>query len=161
MEALIWVAVIGLLAWLTLSRSREELARLQVEVAARRLLVGLEQGRDAAERLARPCALELTPQGWRGAGSAAAEACEGVDLALQEGLLPVELLLAHSFAGPVQFTANGLAIDGGTAVVGASGTELVRCVVMAPPLGVARLGRYGGEVDGRPDPSRCLPDPGV
>lgn len=158
LQALVSLAVIGTLAWLALGRSHEVLARLQVELAARRLLVGLERGREAAERIGQPCGLKLTPEGWRGAATAAAEACDGGDLTLQEGLLPVQLRLEHSFAAAVKFTANGLAIDGGTAVVGASGTELVRCVVMSPPLGVTRLGRYTGQPGGRPDPARCLPD---
>jgi len=156
---MVTLSVLGILALVGLGQGREELARLQVEMAARRLMVGVERGRDAAERLARPCSMELGVQGWRGADTTAAEACLGAETALQEGLTPASLQLAHSFAGPVRFTANGLAIDGGTAVVGASGTSLVRCLVMSPPLGVTRLGRYGGSVTARPDAGQCRPDP--
>ena len=158
-EALVTISVLGILALLGLGQGRQELARLQVELAARRLLVGVERGRDAAERMGQPCALELSAEGWRGAGTAAAAACQGAETALQEGLMAAALQLGHSFAGPVEFTANGLAIDGGTAVVGASDTALVRCLVMSPPLGVTRLGRYEGSVTARPEASLCLPDP--
>lgn len=158
-EALVTLSVLGILALLGLGHGREELARLQVEMAARRLMVGVERGRDAAERRAAPCALELGEEGWRGAETAVAAACGGAETALQEGIAPATLELAHTFAGPVEFTANGLAVDGGTVVVGASGTALVRCLVMSPPLGVTRLGRYGGSVSARPDPALCQPDP--
>lgn len=156
---MVTLSVLGILALVGLGQGRDELARLQVEMAARRLMVGVERGRDAAERLARPCAMELGVEGWRGAGTTAAVACPGADTDLQEGLAPASLQLAHSFAGPVRFTANGLAIDGGTAVVGADGTTLVRCLVMSPPLGVTRLGRYGGGITARPDAGQCRPDP--
>ncbi len=160
-EVLVTVAVIGLMASLGLGDAGDQLARLQVETAARRLVVGIERGRDAAEYTAQGCALVLEPEGWRGASASGVPACEGADTPFGEGLLPSELLVGSSFAGPVRFTANGLAIDGGTVVVGHAGTGLVRCVVMSLPLGVTRVGRYAGPVTARPLADRCTPDPSL
>lgn len=123
-------------------------------------MVGLERGRDAAEQSGEPCALVLDPdQGWLGMATSSAMACRGADTPLHEGLWPAELQVNHTFAGPVEFTANGLAIDGGTVVVGHPGTELVRCVVMSPPLGVTRIGRYAGASAGMPNVDLCKQDP--
>jgi len=159
-EALMVLSLLGLVMGLGLQWSQEQWARLQVEMAARRLMVGLDRGRDAAERSGEPCALGLDgTNGWVGQATRAARACVGADTPLHEGLWPPRLRLAHTFAGPVEFTANGLAIDGGTVVVGSEGTELVRCLVMSPPLGITRLGLYQGMVAGRPDDNACKPDP--
>lgn len=160
-ELLVVMALLTLMAGLGLGESANQLARLQVEVAARRLAMGLERGRDAAQRTGVPCALELGPSGWRGAAGDGADACIGVDTALDEGLLRGDLLLGHTFPGPVRFAVNGLTIDGGTAVVGAAGTDLVRCLVMAPPLGVVRLGRYAGPITAQPRAGSCRPDPAL
>ena len=158
-EALVALAVLGLLAGLGLGPGRELRARQELEGALRRLALGLERGRQEAERSGGPCALELTPRGWRGVATAAAPACERAHQELEEGPLPAPLLLRHSFAGPVEFSANGLAVDGGTAVLGSQGTALQRCLVMAPPLGVTRQGYYRGAALGRPEPAHCLPAP--
>lgn len=158
-EALVALVVLGLLAGLGLGPGRELRARQELEGALLRLALGLERGRQEAERRGGPCALELTPRGWRGVATTAAPACEAAHPELEEGPLPAQLLLRHSFAGPVEFSANGLAVDGGTAVLGSHGTALQRCLVMAPPLGVTRQGHYRGSAVGRPDPARCLAAP--
>jgi hypothetical protein len=158
-EALVALVVLGLLTGLGVGPGRELRARQELEGALRQLALGLERGRQEAERRGGPCALELTSRGWRGVATAAAPACEGAHQELEEGPLPAQLLLRHTFAGPVEFSANGLAVDGGTAVLGSRGTALQRCLVMAPPLGVARQGHYRGESVGSPDPARCLPEP--
>lgn len=159
-EALMVLSLLGLLMGLGLHWSQEQWARLRVEMAARRLMVGLERGRDAAERSGDACALVLDgAKGWVGKSTNAARACVGADTPLHEGLWPASLQLAHTFAGPVEFTVNGLAIDGGTVVVGSEGTELVRCLVMSPPLGITRLGRYVGKAMASPNSDGCMPDP--
>lgn len=160
-ELMVVTALLTLMAGLGLGQHVNQLARLQVEVAARRLAVGLERGRDAAERMGEPCALELGPWGWRGTTTTGAVACTGADTTLDEGLLRGEVVLAHTFPGPVRFSVHGLAIDGGMAVVGAPGTDLVRCLVMSQPLGVTRTGRYRGAVTANPKANDCLPDPAL
>ena len=113
------------------------------------------------ERRVSQRALELGPWGWRGAAAMGAVACDGADTSLDEGLSHGELVLAHTFPGPVRFAVHGLAIDGGTAVVGAPGTDLVRCLVMSQPLGVVRVGRYRGAITASPKAADCLPDPAL
>jgi hypothetical protein len=160
-ELLVATALLTLMAGLGFGQHANQLTRLQVEVAARRLAAGLERGRDAAERMGEPCALELGPWGWRGAAAMGAVACDGADTSLDEGLSHGELVLAHTFPAAVRFAVHGLAIDGGTAVVGAPGTDLVRCLVMSQPLGVVRVGRYRGAITASPKASDCLPDPAL
>lgn len=158
-ELVVGIGVGGLLAVLALGRTSDQWARLQVETAARRLVVGIERGRDAAERAGAGCALALSADGWRGSASIGAVACGGADTELAEGLVPADVQIGSTFASGLRFTANGLAIDGGTVVVGHPGTALVRCVVVSPPLGVMRMGRYSAAVSALPLASRCLPDP--
>lgn len=158
-ELMVTVALLGLMAALGLGGSSEQLARLQVDAAARRLVVGIERGRDAAERTGQECALELNPDGWFGRANAVSLACVGADTPLTESFLPSNLLVGSSFSGALRFTANGLAIDGGTVVVGHVDTTLVRCLVISPPLGVMRVGRYAGALMASPKAEQCLPDP--
>ena len=160
-ELVVAMALLTLMAGLGFGQHANQLARLQVEVAARRLAVGIERGRDAAERMGEPCALVLGSWGWRGAPGLGAVSCEGADTALDEGLIRGDLLLAHTFPGPVRFSVHGLTIDGGTAVVGAPGTDLVRCLVVSQPLGVVRLGRFRGAITASPKATDCLPDPAL
>lgn len=44
----------------------------------------------------------------------------------------------------MRFSGSGLVLDGGTVLVEAPGTELRRCVVVALPLGVTRVGVMEG-----------------
>lgn len=55
-----------------------------------------------------------------------------------------EVQLSHNFPAVLRFSRNGLVLDGGTAVLQASGTAVQRCLVMSPPLGITRVGRYLG-----------------
>lgn len=160
-ELLVTATLLTWLATLGVGGTMQQLARLQVETAARRLVVGVERGRSAAEAVGVGCALELGPNGWRGAAAIGASACEGADTPLTETFLPSEVVLASSFSGPLRFTANGLAIDGGTALVGHPATTLVRCLVLSPPLGVMRVGRYVGVMSANPTAEDCLPDPAL
>jgi hypothetical protein len=72
---------------------------------------------------------------------------------LKEPIAAGEVQLVHNFPAVLRFSSNGLVLDGGTAVLSSSGTTLQRCLVMALPLGITRLGRYrnGG----------CQPDPSL
>ncbi|MEI6616598.1 MAG: GspH/FimT family protein, partial [Cyanobium sp. ELA507] len=147
LEVLLVVAVIGILGALGISFSAEALARQRVEAATRRVLLGLERGRLAAERRGVPCALALDAGGWRLASGAGLLGCEGSELSFGEGVSGAEgLRLEHNLPEVVRFSSNGLVLDGGTVLVGHPGTELVRCVVVSLPLGVTRVGLYGNGV---------------
>lgn len=158
-ELLVTVAILGLLVTLGWGNGGETLARMQVEAATRRLLAGLEQGRQQAEALGAGCALSLTDTGWQPVDDPEADPCLGGEMPLSEGLMAAQLQLDHTFPTPVRFTANGLSIDGGTAVLSHPQTSLVRCVVASPPLGITRVGRYVGAGGASPSATACRPDP--
>lgn len=160
-ELLVAVAILGLLVTLGWGNGGETLARLQVEAATRRLMAGLEQGRQQAEELGAGCALSLSDAGWQPSGDPGAAPCPAGGMPLSEGLMAGQLQLNHTFPPAVRFTANGLSIDGGTAVLSHPQTSLVRCVVVSPPLGVTRAGRYSGGAGGSPDAEQCRPDPNL
>lgn len=147
-ELLISAAVLGILAALSFGSGAELLARQRVEATARLLLEGIQKGRADAERQGQACGLSLGEQGWNAPADGALPACQGAisDLADTQRGSGVEW--TSNFPSTLRFTANGLVIDGGTAVVWGQGTRLQRCVVMALPLGVLRLGRYGGDLKG-------------
>jgi hypothetical protein len=65
-----------------------------------------------------------------------------VQLALGEGVAGGAVQLEHNLPPEVRFTSNGLVLDGGTVRLSAEGSDLERCLVMALPLGVVRLGRW-------------------
>jgi len=151
-ETLLALVLVGLLAQLGLASASRDLAAARLEGASRRVLVGLERGRDAALRSGSPCALSLEASGWRPPQAGSLPGCEGAELDLGEGLGGgPAVAVSHNLPAAVRFTGNGLIIDGGTVLLSTEGTDLVRCVVVALPLGVTRLGRQG--------PGGCLPDP--
>lgn len=157
-ELLVGLAVFGLLAGLAIQAGGETLARQRLEAAARRVALGIERGRAAAERSGAPCALSLTPEGWQ-APSSGGVPCEKAALALGEGVEHGTVSVVHNLPAALRFSSNGLVLDGGTVVLSSAGTPLKRCLVMALPLGVVRMGRYGGAEGGPPSSAACEPDP--
>jgi hypothetical protein len=150
-EALLALVLAGLLAQLGLASAGRELALAQLEGASRRVMLGLERGRDAAQRQGSPCALSLSAEGWGEPQTGSLPACEGAALDLGEGVGGPAVALSHNLPPAVRFSSNGLVLDGGTVLIRSEGTDRVRCVVVALPLGVTRLGQLG--------PGGCLPDP--
>ena len=138
------------------------LKRQQLEEATRRLILGLEQGRDAARSKGEACALKLTGSGWVQEAISNPAPCEVASLPLMESTGwpgQAELQFAHNFSGPVIFTANGLVNSGGTAVLAIAGTDLVRCVVVSVVMGVTRTGSYAGGFSSQsPNSDNCKPD---
>ena len=152
-ELLLVVAMLGVMGMITLGFGSEILARLELEAATRRVLVGLERGRSAAERQGRPCGLSLGAGGWGPPRASDLPTCAGVPLALGEGVGPEGgLRLEHNLPAAVRFSSNGLVLDGGTVVLAHRATALSRCVVVSLPLGVTRVGIQGGDTC-RPDPN--------
>jgi prepilin-type N-terminal cleavage/methylation domain-containing protein len=141
-ELLVAVLVIALLAGLATHSGAETLARQRLEAAARRLVQGLEQARADAQRQGRACGLALGPTGWVAPRASDLPACSANDEGLQEAIGAGAVALHHNLPGVLRFSSNGLVLDGGTVVLTAPGTALRRCLVMALPLGVVRLGRY-------------------
>lgn len=161
-EALVALAVLALLAALALPSGVEALARQRLEAATRRLAQGLEQARDEALRRGQPCALSLGALGWQAAVAAGGlPSCLQRNEALGESVLPGPLQLRHNVPAALRFSRNGLVLDGGTAVLSTPGTALRRCLVLAPPLGVVRLGRYQADPAAALNSSACVPDPAL
>ena len=147
-ELLLAVALLALLAGFALPSGQGSLARMRVEAASRELVLAIERERDRALRLGRAASLPV--EGTGGLEEQLAAEHGGVEL-------------HHNLPAQLRFSANGLLIDGGTVVVAAAGTPLRRCVVWSLPLGVVRLGQYGGalggEPGGAPQAGECRPDP--
>ncbi|APD47553.1 MULTISPECIES: GspH/FimT family pseudopilin [Synechococcaceae] len=158
-ELLVTLAVIGLLAGLGLRSGGESLARQRLEVASRRLAQGIERGRSEAEQQGEACGLTLSEQGWQPPQGGALRPCRDTLMELGEGVESTAVDVLHNLPEVLRFSSNGLVLDGGTVVLASSGTPLRRCLVMALPLGIVRLGRYGGASGSRPDSSLCQPDP--
>lgn len=152
-ELLVAVGVMALLGLPALKLAGGSLAAQRVESVSRRVVLGLELGRTAAQRSGRPCALQLDQEGWREPQGGSLPGCPGVPLLLGGDGGESGVQLRHNLPGAVRFTSNGLVLDGGTVVVAAAGTALQRCVVMSLPLGVVRMGRW---IDGE-----CRPDPAL
>ena len=140
-ELLVTLAVLMLLAGLAMAYGSAGLARLRVEMASRRVLLGLEEGRSAALRSGQACGLQLGDNGWQASTSNSLAPCPGVNVPLVEGIEASPVEVEHNLPNTVRFTSNGLVLDGGTVVLRSAGTELERCVVVSLPLGVTRVGR--------------------
>jgi prepilin-type N-terminal cleavage/methylation domain-containing protein len=155
-ELLVAMAVLGILAAMSVGSGQRSLALMRVESTSRRLALGLEQARQAAARHGQPCALAFGPSGWREPSGGNLPACGISDGAEQDAEAGVEL--RHNLPAALRFSSNGLVLDGGTVLIAAEGIELRRCLVLSLPLGVVRLGRYSGPADGTPSSSACLAD---
>ena len=64
-ECLVVVALLGILATLAIPSSSAVQRRLDLDSGLRRLQLGLDRGRMAAERDRQPCSLQLTASGWQ------------------------------------------------------------------------------------------------
>jgi prepilin-type N-terminal cleavage/methylation domain-containing protein len=152
-EALLAMLILGLLAALAIGAGGRGLALQRLENATRRVLLGLELGRSAAERQGAPCALSLGDKGWGAPAEGGLPACPGAELPLDEGVEPGTVQLSHNLPAAVRFSSNGLVLDGGSVQLRVPGEALVRCVVVSLPLGITRVGRQGA--------AGCEADPGL
>ena len=141
-ELLVGVAVLGLLSALAFGSGQRWLAGQRLETATRLVLVGLERGREAAQRQGRPCALALSPAGWGAPQGGELPGCLATPLPLQEAVGGGALQLQHNLPPALRFTANGLVLDGGTVRLAVAGAAGERCVVVALPLGITRVGQW-------------------
>ena len=157
-EVLIAAAIMAILAGIAYGTGGDAVARQRLEGATRRLVIGIDRGRQAALGRAQPCSLSLGSGGWQVPldGSAV---CAGAPMGLGEGVAEGEVQVHHNFPEALRFSSNGLVLDGGTVVLTSPGTQLQRCLVMALPLGIVRVGRYGANPAAGPRAEACTPDP--
>lgn len=156
-ELLVVIAILAVLAAISFQHGGELLARQRLESSTRRIAIGIERGRLVAQRGGQPCSLSLGSSGW-GLPADGSAGCTGAQLGRGEGLADGGVSINHNLPSVIRFTANGLVLDGGTVVLSAFGTQLKRCLVMALPLGIVRLGRYGADPSLSLKPDSCLPD---
>jgi Tfp pilus assembly protein FimT len=149
-EQLVVVALLGGLGCWGLALGQEQRQRLRVEAVSSELLAGIQLARAEAERRQQACGLSLDPTGWLAPADGSLPACTKALQPFSDGVS-----LAHSFPATLRFSANGLVIDGGVAVLSQSGTGLRRCLVMALPLGLVRLGRYDADPAGPLSAAKC------
>ena len=76
-ECLVVVALLVILATLAIPSSSSVQRRLDLESGLRRLRVGLDRGRMAAQRDRQPCALQLSASGWQPPLTGDLPACRG------------------------------------------------------------------------------------
>lgn len=160
-EVLTALVLIGLLLVMALRTGGEAMARQRLEAATRRLAQGLERARSQARRHGRPCALALEGGRWQSPSGGSLPGCRTAagGVLVEPGMEAIAV--HHNLPPALRFTANGLVLDGGTVVLSTPATPLQRCLVMALPLGVVRLGRYEGEAVATPSASACVADPNL
>ena len=164
-EQLIVVSLVGLLASIPIVTGRSDRDQLQLDASARRLQSGLARARSIARREQTACGLSLNDEGFtasdQGILPASLPACPGIGMALQEAFEQVPIELNTNLPSVLRFTANGLLLDGGIAVLSHERVAKARCLVVSLPLGVSRIGSYQGPLPsdgGRLLSSHCLPD---
>ena len=161
-EVMVAVAIVGIIASIGLVHAGADRDRLQLEAAARRLRLGLARTRLSARRHQQACAVALMAGGWEAAASGSLPPCSGSGLSLHEGLGRSEIKLHTNLPSVLRVSANGLLLDGGTTVLHHPRVSFSPCLVVSPPLGISRIGRYAGSPPaegGALRSSRCLPMP--
>ena len=156
LECLVAVALLGILASLAIPSSSAVQRRLELDNGLRRLRVGLDRGRMAAERDRQPCALQLSASGWQPPLDGELPACRGGVTALAE-LGASALKLRSNLPDAVRFSTNGLVLDGGLVVVSHPSHGQALCLVIGLPLGISRSGVYRGDPGGSLSSALCLP----
>ena len=155
-ELLVTIAVLGILVSTAIASPASVKQNLELETGLRRLRIGLDRGRLAAERSQQPCALSLSPNGWDAPLAGELAACRGAILDLREEGARA-LTLRSILPDAVRFTANGLVLDGGLVVLSHPQRTQPLCLVIGLPLGITRTGTYLADVDRPLSSSQCRP----
>ena len=155
-ELLVVTAIVGILASVALAHPSDVRDRQHLELAMRRLRLGLDRGRLAAERSGSPCGLSLTDQGWAQPDSDVLQGCSGAITSLSEQI-PSAVQLRSTLPDLVRFAINGLVLDGGLVVLSHPSLKRRRCLVIGLPLGISRTGFYDGNPDDMLSSSHCRP----
>ena len=155
-ECLVALALLAILATLAIPSSSAVQRRLELDSGLRRLRVGLDRGRMAAERDRQPCALQLSATGWQPPLAGDLTACRGGVTSLAE-TGSGELELRSNLPDSVRFSANGLVLDGGLVVVSHPSHAQALCLVIGLPLGISRSGVYRGDLNSSLSSALCLP----
>ena len=155
-ECLVAVVLLGILATVAIPSSSAVQRRLQLDSGLRRLRVGLDRGRMAAERDRQPCALQLSATGWQPPLAGDLPDCRGGATYLAEKGAG-ELELRSNLPASVRFSTNGLVLDGGLVVLSHPSHPQAVCLVIGLPLGISRRGIYRGDLSVSLSSSQCQP----
>ena len=155
-ELLVVIAIVGILASAAMAHSGRDRERVQLTTALRRLQIGLDRGRMAAERSGEPCGMRLTSQGWQPPLAGELRPCPGAATTLVE-LGALSLDIHSNLPETVRFSSNGLVLDGGLVVLGHQRLSHHRCLVIGLPLGISRSGVYRGDLNSSLSSVLCLP----
>ena len=155
-ECLVVVALLGILVTLAIPSSSAVQRRLELDSGLRRLRLGLDRGRMAAQRDRQPCALHLSATGWQPPLAGDLPACRGGITSLVE-LGAGDLELRSNLPDAVRFSSNGLVLDGGLVVLSHPSHGQALCLVIGLPLGISRSGVYRGDPSGSLSSALCLP----
>ena len=156
MELLVVVTIVGILASTALARPSHQQAQQQLDIAMRRLRLGLDRGRLAAERSGEACGLNLAAQGWGVVVDGSLPTCSGAVGALTDQGAH-SIVLHSNVPETIRFTANGLVLDGGLVLLSHPDLAQKRCLVIGLPLGITRVGTYQSSPDDALSSSHCLP----
>ena len=156
-ELLVVIAVLAILASAALARPSRQQAQQQLEIASRRLRLGLDRGRLAAERSGEACGLTLSSQGWGAVLDGSLPTCRGAMASLTDRGAAA-IALQSNLPETVRFTANGLILDGGLVLLTHPDLAQPRCVVIGLPLGITRAGTYQASPEVALSSSHCLPN---
>ena len=156
LECLVAVALLGILASLAIPSSSDVQRLLELDSGLRRLRVGLDRGRMAAQRERQPCALHLSSTGWQPPLTGDLPACRGGVTPLAEAGAG-ELELRSNLPDAVRFSTNGLVLDGGLVVLSHPSHPQVLCLVIGLPLGISRSGTYRGDPSASLNSALCQP----
>ena len=155
-ECLVVVALLGILATLAIPSSSAVQRRLELDSGLRRLRLGLDRGRMAAQRDRQPCALHLSASGWLPPLAGELPACRGGVTPLDETGAGV-LELRSNLPDAIRFSSNGLVLDGGLVALSHPSDGQALCLVIGLPLGISRTGFYQGDPSGYLSSALCLP----
>ena len=149
-ELTVTVAVVGIIAALSMPNTAAEHDRLQLDAAARRLQLGLERARLSARRSQQACGITLGSDAWSQPEQQSLPGglapCSGIGLALQETFEQGSIQVHTNLPDVIRVSANGLLLDGGTTVLSHEGVSRSLCLVVSLPLGVSRVGLYQGDL---------------
>ena len=156
-ELVVVIAIVGILASAAMAHSSRDRERVQLTTALRRLQIGLDRGRMAAESSSEPCGMSLTSQGWQPPLAGELRPCPAAATTLVE--FGASSLDIHSnLPETIRFSSNGLVLDGGLVVLGHRRLSHHRCLVIGLPLGISRSGTYDGHPTDTFSSRRCKPD---
>ena len=156
-ELLVVIVIVGVLASAAFAQSGRDRERVRLTTALRRLQIGLDRGRMAAERSGKHCGMRLTSQGWQPPLSGELRPCPGAATTLVE-LGSSSLDIHSNLPDTVRFSSNGLVLDGGLVVLGHQRLSHHRCLVIGLPLGISRSGSYEGHPTDIFSSRHCKPD---